>query len=165
MIKLKPFTQNDFDKLISWITSERELVQFAGPLFSYPLTKSQLNGYLNKVELIPKKIIDIESGEAIGHCELNFLNEYPRLARILIGNEKYRGIGLGTQIVELMIDEIQKVNSTDKIELRVFEWNKNAIKLYEKNGFIIQPKSTFDYKYNDDELWTNLYMLKTINKK
>ena len=102
MIKLEPFTENDFENLISWITSERELVQFAGPIFSYPLTKNQLNDYLTKEDLIPKKIVDIESGEVIGHCELNFLNEFPRLARILIGNKKYRGKGLGKQLVTLM---------------------------------------------------------------
>lgn len=165
MIKLEPFTQNDFDKLISWIASERELVQFAGPIFSYPLTKNQLNDYLIKEGLIPKKIVDIESGEVIGHCELNFLNEFPRLSRILIGDKKYRGKGLGKQLVTLMMDEIQKIKSTNKIELRVFEWNKNAVKLYEKTGFRIQPESTFEFKYNNDELWTNLYMLKTINEK
>ena len=165
MIKLEPFTENDFENLISWITSERELVQFAGPIFSYPLTKNQLNDYLTKEGLIPKKIVDIESGEVIGHCELNFLNEFPRLARILIGNKKYRGKGLGKQLVTLMIDEIQNIKSTNKIELRVFEWNKNALKLYENEGFKIQPEFTFKFKYNNDELWTNLYMLKTFNEK
>ena len=162
MIKLEPFTPSDFDRLISWITSERELVQFAGPIFSYPLTKNQLIDYISKENLTPKKVIDIESGKIIGHCELNFRNDFPRLSRILIGDEKYRGIGLGKQLVEIMIDEIQKVQSAEKVELRVFEWNKNAIKLYENKGFIIQPESTFKFKYNNEELWTNLYMTKQL---
>lgn len=165
MIKLEAFTKSDFTRLINWIGSERELIQFAGPLFSYPLTENQLNDYLNKEDIVPKKIIEIESGEVIGHCELNFLNEFPRLSRILIGNEKFRGKGLGKIIVELMIDEIQKVKPTDKVELRVFEWNRNAIKLYEKKGFIIQPEFTFDFKYSNSELWTNLYMTKLLNNK
>jgi len=164
MIKLEPFTNKDFSRLINWIKSERELVQFAGPIFSYPLTESQLNEYLNKEELYPKKIIYIASGDIIGHCELNFINKIPRLSRILIGDENYRGKGLGKLLVELMIDEIQNIKSTNKVELRVFEWNKNALKLYEKNGFIIQPKSTFDFKYKN-ELWTNLYMTKQLNDK
>lgn len=63
------------------------------------------------------------------------------------------------------MDEIQKIRSTNKIELRVFEWNKNAMKLYEKAGFRIQPEFTFRFKYTNDELWTNLYMLKTFNEK
>ena len=62
------------------------------------------------------------------------------------------------------IDEIQNIKPTNRIELRVFEWNKNALKLYENEGFKIQPESTFKFKYNNDELWTNLYMLKTFNE-
>ncbi|WBX75421.1 GNAT family protein [Tenacibaculum ovolyticum] len=165
MIKLEPFTENDFENLISWIDSERESVQFSGSIFSYPLTKNQLEDYLTKEDLIPKKIVDAESGEVIGHCELNFLNEFPRLARILIGNKKYKGKGLGKLLITLMINEIQSIKTANKIELRVFEWNKNAVKLYENVGFKIQHKSTFKFKYNNNELWTNLYMLKTFNEK
>ena len=51
MIRLEPFTNNDFLRLINWMCSERELVQFAGPIFSYPLTENQLAEYLNKEEL------------------------------------------------------------------------------------------------------------------
>ena len=110
---------------------------------------------------VTKKIVYIESGEVIGHCELNFLNEFPRLSRILIGDEKYRGKGLGKQLIELMISEIQKTKPSEKVELRVFEWNKNTIKLYEKKGFVIQPEFTFKFKFDHDEQWTNLYMSKT----
>lgn len=161
MIKLEPFTNKDFSRLINWMDSERELIQFAGPLFSYPLAENQLNEYLNNEALFPKKIIDIASGEVIGHCELNYLNEFPRLSRILIGDEKYRGKGLGKLLVDLMIDEIQKITSTNKVELRVFEWNKIAVNLYEKKGFSIQPEYTFDFKFNA-EIWTNLYMTKPL---
>ncbi len=163
MIKLEPFTSKDFLRLINWMGSERALVQFAGPIFSYPLTENQLTEYLNKAELVPKRIVDIESGDVIGHCELNFSNDLPRLSRILIGNETYRGKGLGKQVVALMIDEIQKIKSTEKVELRVFEWNKNAVKLYKKTGFIIEPEATFEFKYNNEESWTNLYMTKQLN--
>ena len=69
---------------------QRELVQFAGDLFTYPLSENQLHAYLSQEKLIAKKIIHIESGEVIGHRELNFLNEHPRLSRILIGNKQKR---------------------------------------------------------------------------
>ena len=165
MIELKDFTRDDFSRLIGWITSERDLVQFAGPIFLFPLTESQLEEYLKKEELFPKKIVEVKSGEIIGHCELNFLNEYPRLSRILIGSEKYRGKGIGKQLVDLMIEEIQKIDSTKKVELRVFEWNKNAVELYKKKGFEIQAEYSFDYQYKTGELWKNLYMTKELDVK
>ena len=163
MLKLEPFTQDDFSKLIGWIDTKRELVQFAGDLFTYPLSEDQLHAYLSQEKLVAKKIIHIESGEVIGHCELNFLNEYPRLSRILIGNKQNRGRGYGTIIIHLMIDAIQKEIPSKQVELRVFGYNTNAIKLYEKEGFVIQEKQTLQFQYTDDESWTNYYMAKQLN--
>ena len=163
MLKLEPFTQDDFSKLIGWIDTKRELVQFAGDLFTYPLSEDQLHAYLSQEKLVAKKIIHIESGEVIGHCELNFLNEYPRLSRILIGNKQNRGLGYGTKIIRLMIDAIQKEIPTKQVELRVFGYNTNAIKLYKKEGFVIQEKHTLQFQYTDDESWTNYYMAKQLN--
>ncbi len=163
MLKLEPFTQDDFSKLISWIDTKRELVQFAGDLFTYPLSEDQLHAYLSQEKLVAKKIIHIESGEVIGHCELNFLNEYPRLSRILIGNKQNRGLGYGAKIIRLMIDAIQKEIPTKQVELRVFGYNTNAIKLYKKEGFVIQEKHTLQFQYTDDESWTNYYMAKQLN--
>jgi RimJ/RimL family protein N-acetyltransferase len=163
MLKLEPFTQDDFSKLIGWIDTKRELVQFAGYLFTYPLSEDQLHAYLSQEKLVAKKIIHIESGEVIGHCELNFLNEYPRLSRILIGNKQNRGLGYGAKIIRLMIDAIQKEIPTKQVELRVFGYNTNAIKLYKKEGFVIQEKHTLQFQYTDDESWTNYYMAKQLN--
>ena len=163
MLKLEPFTQDDFSKLIGWIDTKRELVQFAGDLFTYPLSEDQLHAYLSQEKLVAKKIIHIESGEVIGHCELNFLNEYPRLSRILIGNKQNRGLGYGAKIIRLMIDAIQKEIPSKQVELRVFGYNTNAIKLYEKEGFVIQEKYTLQFQYTEDESWTNYYMAKQLN--
>jgi len=163
MLKLEPFTQDDFSRLINWIDTKRELVQFAGDLFTYPLSEDQLHAYLSQEKLVAKKIIHIESGEVIGHCELNFLNEHPRLSRILIGNKQNRGLGYGAKIIRLMIDAIQKEIPSKQVELRVFGYNANAIKLYKKEGFVIQEKQTLQFQYTEDESWTNYYMTKQLN--
>ena len=163
MLRLEPFTPKDFSRLIGWIDTERELVQFAGDLFTYPLLEDQLHAYLSQEKLIAKKIIHTESGEVIGHCELNFLNEHPRLSRILIGAKQNRGLGYGAKIIRLMVDAIQKEIPSRQVELRVFGYNTNAIKLYEKEGFVIQEKHTLQFQYTDDEFWTNYYMTKQLH--
>jgi len=163
MLKLEPFAQDDFSRLINWIDTKRELIQFAGDLFTYPLSEDQLHAYLSQEKLVAKKIIHIESGEVIGHCELNFLNEHPRLSRILIGNKQNRGLGYGAKIIRLMIDAIQKEIPSKQVELRVFGYNANAIKLYKKEGFVIQEKQTLQFQYTEDESWTNYYMTKQLN--
>lgn len=63
-----------------------------------------------------------------------------------------------------MIDEIEEIKSTERVELKVFEWNLNAVELYKKMGFTIQPESTYEFKYNDEILWTSLSMTKQLKK-
>lgn len=46
MIELKPFTEEDFEVIKSWVGNAEELFQFAGPIFSFPLTDIQLRKYL-----------------------------------------------------------------------------------------------------------------------
>jgi len=38
MITLEPFDREDFERLINWVDNEEILVQFGGPIFSFPLT-------------------------------------------------------------------------------------------------------------------------------
>ncbi len=56
-IFLHEFTHKDFENLISWVNNEKELIQFAGPIFSFPLTKEQLNDYLKDPNRYPFKIV------------------------------------------------------------------------------------------------------------
>jgi RimJ/RimL family protein N-acetyltransferase len=140
MIQLEKFTRGDFDRFISWIDSEEELVQFAGPLFTYPLSQRQLELYLTQQKKSPYRIKLIETNEIIGHCELNFENKVPRLSRILIGEKSLRNKGIGTYVVHEMIALIFSTTIHTAIDLNVFDWNNNAITCYEKIGFKIRPE-------------------------
>lgn len=140
MIQLEKFTKDDFDKFISWIDSEEELVQFAGPLFTYPLSHEQLNNYLLQQKKSPYKIRSIETSEIIGHCELNFENELPRLSRILIGEKSLRNKGIGTLVMHQLINLLFKTTTHTAVDLSVFDWNLNAIACYKKIGFTIRPE-------------------------
>ena len=85
MIVLKEFTNSDFNTFISWCTSEEMITQFAGPIFTYPVTKNQLDNYLNDKSKKPFKVVLTKTQETIGHCELNFEEkETPKLSRVLI---------------------------------------------------------------------------------
>jgi RimJ/RimL family protein N-acetyltransferase len=142
MILLEKFTNDDFDRLISWIDNEEELIQFAGPLFNYPLSHQQLNNYLIQQKKSPYRIRLIETGEIIGRCELNFENELPRLSRILIGEKHLRNNGIGKLVLYQMIDLLFTTTTTTHkaVDLSVFDWNHNAIACYKKIGFTIRPE-------------------------
>lgn len=95
-ITLQHFTDKDFDTLISWVDSEKELIQFAGPIFKFPLTVEQLIDYLKDHNRHPFKIVLKSSNLSIGHCEAyKTINDTVRLCRIIIGNKIYRGQVLG----------------------------------------------------------------------
>jgi RimJ/RimL family protein N-acetyltransferase len=137
MIELEPFLEKDFDRFISWIHSEEQLIQFAGPIFSYPLTNEQLTAYIGSDKRKAYKVRLMSTGNIIGHCELNFQNSIPRLSRILIGSKELRNKGIGKHIVTQLLENVFSSTEFDRVNLSVFEWNLNAIASYRKVGFQI----------------------------
>ncbi len=53
---------------------------------------------------------------------------------ITIGEEKYRGMGIGKSALQFLESECSKLKLA-RIELGVFEFNHNAIKLYKNMGY------------------------------
>jgi RimJ/RimL family protein N-acetyltransferase len=157
MIKLKPFTKNDFEIFKSWIHDEEGMIQFGGEMFVFPITDEQLENYVNKKDIKPLKVIWTETSETVGHCELNYQDGHKRLSRILIGEQKWRGKKIGEQIVMKMTELFFEDETTKKIDLNVFDWNKSAIKCYENVGFEIKHEKTTLMKVGN-KTWTRLNM-------
>ena len=162
MIRLGPFAKADFNKLISWVDSEEDLIQFAGPIFKFPLTEQQLEKYLEDKSRFAFKVIDDESEQTIGHCEIYLTEQSAKFCRILIGDKSFRGRGLGLQIVIILLEK--SFTNFDKpfVELNVFDWNVGAIKCYEKAGFAINKNKTSAIKVKG-KIWNSLNM--TIDKQ
>lgn len=162
MIELKPFTENDFETFKGWIQSEEELFQFAGPIFTYPLTDEQLTKYIKMTDKRPLKVVLKSTNETIGHCELNFENGNNRLSRILVGNKELRGQKIGEQIVSKMVALLFQNPKIYEVDLNTFDWNKGAIKCYEKVGFRINHDKTDKMNVNGN-FWTRINM--TLKRK
>lgn len=158
MIHLAPFTQEDFNTLISWIDSEELLVQFAGPAFTYPLTAKQLTAYLEDKNRHAFKVIDAHN-QAIGHAEV-YKNEdnTAKICRVLIGHKASRGKGLGQELITQLVSFSIKNLRASSVELNVYDWNTPAIRCYEKVGFVIVPEkyTTITVKGNT---WISLNMV------
>jgi len=158
MIEFQIFSSSDFERLKSWISNEKELIQFAGPLFSYPLTNDQLETYsASKKRRVCKVILD-ETGEVIGNCEFNYENEFPRISRVLIGDSIHRNKGIGTEIIRKMATDLFSDATILMIDLNVFAWNDRAIHCYEKLGFRINRTSVFE-QVVDGQIWENHNMI------
>jgi len=157
MIELKPFTVEDFEPIKSWVGNAEELFQFAGPIFSFPLTDNQLINYLQMEDKKPFKVVLKETNETIGHCELNFENGNNRLSRILVGKKDLRGKKIGEQIVREMVKLLFQNPEINEVDLNTFDWNKAAINCYEKVGFKINQEKSDKMTVNGNE-WTRINM-------
>lgn len=160
MIKLEKFTKFDFQRLISWITSEEELICFAGPGFSFPLDDNQLLDYINSDSRLIFKVIDTKSNKVIGHCELNNINyktKNARICRIMIGDKSFRNKGYCELLIKKLINLAFEDLGLNSLTLKVYENNVKAISCYKNCGF--EVKGTIHKSYIRKNIyWTSLIM-------
>jgi RimJ/RimL family protein N-acetyltransferase len=143
MIELRPFGDEGSSRLLHWVRSERELIQWAGSqLFRFPLTEEQLLAYLRAGKRDPPasrifEAFDTLGGVVVGHCELGAINRSNRtatLCRILVDPAR-RGTGICLPMVKAALRFGFEEENLRRIELRVYSFNESAIRCYERAGF------------------------------
>lgn len=162
-VSLEYFTSHDLDRLISWITCERDLIQFAGFMFQFPLTREQLVNKIKDRNRTAFKIAHSSSGLVIGHCEAYAVDQNTaRLCRILIGDKTYRGRGLGFSATRELVAWCFANLKVNLIELNVYDFNIAAINCYKKLGFI----ETAEVKISEykEETWKSIRMSLNIKE-
>jgi hypothetical protein len=98
-IALSPFGRDDFDRLISWLPTEDDLVEWCAGFFRYPLTYAQLERYLESSQQPNARVIFAArtmDGEAVGHIEVSQIWPHlsSRLSRVLVvPDQRHQGIG------------------------------------------------------------------------
>ena len=157
MIRLENFDKGDYPLLINSIKDARELMQFAGPEFIFPLTEEQIEQSFSDKNRIAFSVVNVSNDSVIGHCEICFKDSFANLGRILIMDQTLRGKGIGRQIVTLLLEFIIKNSEEKNVELNVFDFNSSAIKCYQKIGFVIHPDKKFVREMHN-ETWTALNM-------
>ena len=157
MIQLKPFKADDWIYLSAWISNEREFIQFAGKIFTFPLDKNQIEVYLSDPLRTVFKIAD-ENELIIGMAEISIEQENTaKLARILIGEKSMRGKGIGAALMRILIDYAFNTLKKEQIILNVYSWNTAAIKCYANAGFVRTSKPIKYVKVGNEE-WESLEM-------
>lgn len=157
MIELQMFNIDDASALISNIKDKRALLQFAGPMYHFPLTESQLEINLSDENRTLFKIVDIENQDTIGHAQIFLKEKTFLLGRILIWDENNRGKGYGKKVIQELLKYGFNTFSREVAELNVYDWNIGAIECYKKVGFEIDPDIKNEAKV-DDETWVSLNM-------
>lgn len=158
-MKLELFREDDIPELLKWLrdSDERFLYQFSGPRYKFPLTGDQLIETINGSEYQPFRFID--KVETVGHCQFARLDREKgevTLGRLLI-NPALRGKGYGSRMIQEMISYGKSVFGVSRFKLVVFDFNKSAIKCYEKVGFrFLSSEDRFVERFN--ETWKCITM-------
>jgi len=141
-IVLRPFERGDFVRLMSWIRSPEFLIQWAGPQFEYPLDESQLEAYFQdsqgeKPSRMIYKVVDT-CDEVIGHIELNKIdlqNGSGTISRVLV-DPHHQGKGVCARMLRQLLAVAFQQLRLHRVDLFVFDFNLNAIRCYERVGFV-----------------------------
>lgn len=141
MLKLVPFTEADFPRLLRWIASPELLVQWAGPqLFRYPLTENQLVAYLQTGRGPGARIFKAVDGDgrAVGQIELGGINRENGTASIcrVFLDPACRGQGLCAEMVRQVLAVGFGELHLRRIDLRVYGFNESAISCYRRAGLV-----------------------------
>lgn len=158
-VYLSPVNPEDFETYTKWVNDLSLTINLgsASNVFSLMQEKSFLESMAKEGQHFA--IISNENDELIGNCSLFATNHIHRTAELglFIGEEKYRNKGIGTEVVQLLLAYGFNVLNLNNIMLKVFEFNKGAIKAYEKAGFQLFGRRRQAYFING-RYYDELYM-------
>ena len=166
MIRLEYFEEKDFEQLINWINTEELLTNWAGSLFSFPLTRESMEWYLNDINDIEQsdalayRVVEEETGETVGHISLGGIsrkNRAARISRVLIGDPNSKGKGYCRQMVNAVLQIGFDNMKLHRISLGVYSYNTAALKCYQAAGFTIEGTMR-DVLFYKDNWWSLIEM-------
>ena len=156
MLTIRPATEKDYNAIVQWNENRGEsyLFQWAGfTSYTYPLTVEQISRQASKEGVNLYVAFDGET--PIGAGEICDINEEARTGRIcrLIFAENAKNKGYG----EAFLKELSRIAFEEmglvSLFLRVYCFNANAIRCYEKVGFRVT-----EFFEEENPHWNNYSM-------
>lgn len=110
-------------------------------------------------EALAMAIHERDGDRLIGTCAFSQFDgdNGSALYHITIGEKDAWGRGYGTEATRLMLDHAFDVLGLHRVALYVFEFNKRAIRAYQRCGFVIEGRSR-ESIYRDGRWWDELAM-------
>ena len=137
-VKIRPMTESDTANIVRWRNTPSVYEHF---IYRTPLTEeAHLNWLHNRVETgdVAQFIsVDTESGEDVGSVYLRDIDNDNKKCEygIFIGEDSCRGKGIGSAAARLALEYAFEELKMNRVFLRVFADNKQAVRSYEKAGF------------------------------
>ena len=140
-VLLAPITRKDGPQLFKWI-NDPGLVRFSAPYrpVHEPSHAEWLRSLAHRDDAVAFAIRMKKRGRLVGICQLTGISRVHRSAdlQIRIGDERWRGRGIGTEAVRLLVDFAFRDLNLHRVSLQVFRSNARAVRSYERAGFAVE---------------------------
>ena len=153
MIKLIPVTEDNWMDVASLAVKEHQRNYVA------PAIGILARGYVYR-DCNAKVYAFEENGVVVGTALVREFSDEPLgydLQQFMV-DQQYQNKGYGSQALQLILDELRKEGRYDHVELCVKKADTEAIRLYEKHGFVVS-------RYVDEALPDSLNMICYLSKK
>lgn len=141
MIKIRKHLTKDIPYRIKWLNNPQVNKFFGNELGKKTDLKKEKEWFANYLKAKNKKVFTICDGSTpIGFMGLSNISRINKNANlfIIIGENDYRGRGIGKFALAWLLDYGFKKLKLHKINLGVIKNNVIAVKLYKSLGFIIE---------------------------
>ena len=165
-VYLSPMNLEDIEKYVKWMNdfSTTDGLGSSSKVTTFESERAWLINNMDKKEQ-QFAIVLKETDELIGNCgfvDINHLHQRGEVG-LFIGEEENRSKGYGTEALSLLVEYGFNYLNLKNIMLKVFSFNKRAIKSYEKIGFKVFEKRTEDYYLNGK--WYDEYFMEILRKE
>ena len=138
-IYLSPISVEDVQNYTNWL-NDFETTDYIGQstkIYSLEKERKFLEKFTEGNNDVNLGIVTLKEDKLIGNCGLKNIDYINRAATlgIFIGDKKERSKGYGKETIKLLLDFGFNYLNLNEINLDVMEFNKRAIKCYEKVGF------------------------------
>lgn len=154
-LRLKPLVLADLKHMAVW-NGDAELQSFVDCDLPFELPALE-EWFRANIPDRHYQIFTIEKeGCLIGDLELDHINWRKRETelRIRIGDKNYWGQGFGSEAICLILYHLFVEREFQRVYLRVYEFNKRAIRCYLKNGF---KQTGLLHRFNRD--WKDIILM------
>lgn len=165
-VYLSPMNLEDIEKYVKWMNdfSTTDGLGSSSKVTTFESERAWLINNMDKKEQ-QFAIVLKETDKLIGNCgfvDINHLHQRGEVG-LFIGEEENRSKGYGTEALSLLVEYGFNYLNLKNIMLKVFSFNKRAIKSYEKIGFKVLGKRTEDYYLNGK--WYDEYFMEILRKE